>query len=394
MPEQNAWTISKRTVDALPADGKDALYWDRNLPGFGIRVYASGRKAYIVQCRGPSGSRRVTIGRHGAVAPDHARKKAAVIIDRIKCGEDPVPAPPRPEPTVADLAERYLAGHVEVNCKASSLATYRQLLDKHILPALRTMPIRSVEPHHITAFHYALRATPVTANRAIDILHKMFSLAEAWELRLAGTNPCRSVRRYKEEKRERFLTPPEVRRLGRVLDAAEAEGGTKAYAVAAIRLMMLTGCRKAEILTLRWDDMDRTAREFRLRDSKSGPRSVPLTSTVIDVLANIPRVAGNPWVIAGVKPGTHLSNIHEHWYPLRARAGLEDVRLHDLRHTYASRALALGESLTMIGKLLGHSKVATTARYAHLARDSEKASAANVGGSIGAHLMAQDTGVA
>ena len=163
----------------------------------------------------------------------------------------------------------------------------------------------------------------------------------------------------------------------------EAEGGTKAYAVAAIRLMMLTGCRKAEILTLRWDDMDRTAREFRLRDSKSGPRSVPLTSTAIDVLANIPRVAGNPWVIAGVKPGTHLSNIHEHWYPLRARAGLEDVRLHDLRHTYASRALALGESLTMIGKLLGHSKVATTARYAHLARDSEKASAAKVGGSIG-----------
>ena len=277
MPEQHARAISKRTVDALPADGKDALYWDRDLPGFGIRVYASGRKAYIVQCRGPKGSRRVTIGRHGAVAPDHARKKAAVIIDRIKCGEDPAPEPPRPEPTVADLAARYLAGHVEVNCKAASLASYRQLLDKHILPALRTMPIRSVEPAHITTFHYALRATPVTANRAIDILHKMFSLAEAWELRPAGTNPCRSVRRYKEEKRERFLTPAEVRRLGRVLDAAEAEGGTKAYAVAAIRLMMLTGCRKAEILTLRWDDLDRTAREFRLRDSKIGPRSVPLT---------------------------------------------------------------------------------------------------------------------
>ena len=153
---------------------------------------------------------------------------------------------------------------------------------------------------------------------------------------------------------------------------------------------MLTGCRKSEILTLRWDDVDRTAGELRLRDAKTGARMVPLTPTALEVLADIPRVPGNPWVFVGKKPGTRLSSIDQHWQRLRVRAGLDDVRIHDLRHTYASRALALGESLTMIGKLLGHSKVGTTARYAHLARDTEKASAAKVAGSISADIMPED----
>ena len=395
MPGRHHRAISKRTVDALTADGKDAIYRDRDLPGFGVRVSASGRKTYVVQCRGPNGSRRVTIGQHGAIAPEQARKEAAGIIDRIKRGEEPVPPPPRPEHTMADLAERFMRAHVEVNCKASTAEFYRMALDKHILPALGTMPVRAVERAHVTNLHYELRARPVTANRAIDIMSKMFSLAEAWDLRPAGSNPCRAVRRYKEEKRERFLAPDEVRRLGRVLMEAEAEGGASVYAVAAIRLLMLTGCRLNEILSLRWDNVDRTAREFRLLDNKTDPRSVPLTPTVIDVLAAIPRARGNPWVIVSSRPGAHhLTSIREHWYRLRAQAGLEDMRIHDLRHSYASRALALGESLTMIGRLLGHTKVSTTARYAHLARDTEKVSAARVGGSIGAHLVTEHAGAA
>ena len=394
MPARDALAISKRAVDALPTNGKDALYWDRHLPGFGVRVAASGRKTYIVQSRGPNGSVRVTIGPHGTITPDQARKQAAATIDRIKRGEDPVPPPPRPEPVVADLAERFMRAHVEVNCKPSSAEFYRLALDKHVLPALGAMPVRAVERAHVTALHHALRDRPVMANRVIDILSKMLTLAEAWDLRPAGKNPCRSVRRYKEEKRERFLAPDEVRRLGRVLTEAEAEGGASVYAVAAIRLLMLTGCRLNEVLTLRWDDVDRTARELRIRDGKTGPRSVPLTPTVMDVLGAIPRVPGNHWVIAGTRSGAHLPSIRRHWDRFRAKADLEDIRIHDLRHSYASRALALGESLTMIGRLLGHTKVSTTARYAHLARDTEKASAARVGGSIGAHLVAEDTGAA
>ena len=151
----------------------------------------------------------------------------------------------------------------------------------------------------------------------------------------------------------------------------------------ALRLLMLTGCRLSEILTLRWEDVRLEANEIQLRDSKTGPRVVPLSPAAARVLAGLPRVAANPWVIVGRKPGTRLPHIHYYWYLVRERAGLKDVRLHDLRHSFASRALALGESLPMIGKLLGHSKIQTTARYAHLARDSVKVSAAKVAASIG-----------
>ena len=157
-------------------------------------------------------------------------------------------------------------------------------------------------------------------------------------------------------------------------------------AIAAIRLLMLTGCRKGEILTLRWDDVDRTVRELRLRDSKSGPRMVPLTPAVEKVLDGIPRAEGNPWVIPSRKPGIHLPELTYYWERITARAGVHGVRIHDIRHSYASHALALGESLTMIGRLLGHAKVGTTGRYAHLVRDAEKA-AAEVGDSIGAHVV-------
>ena len=167
----------------------------------------------------------------------------------------------------------------------------------------------------------------------------------------------------------------------------EAEGRVSAHAAAAIRLLMLTGCRCGEILDLRWEDVHLAASELRLRDSKTGPRAVPLSPAAARVLAELPRVAGNPWVIVGRKPGGRLSQITYHWHRVRARAGLEDVRVHDLRHSFASRALALGESLTMIGRLLGHSKIQTTARYAHLAGDSVKLSAAKVAASIGADIL-------
>ena len=154
-----------------------------------------------------------------------------------------------------------------------------------------------------------------------------------------------------------------------------------------IRLLMLTGCRSKEIATLRWDDVNRSAGELPLRDTKTGSRMVPLTPTALAVLNGIDRVSGNPWVFVGQKPASHVSSLANHWHRLRVRADLEDVRLHDLRHSHASRALALGEGLSMIGKLLGHRKVKTTARYAHLARDTERVSAARVAGSIEANIL-------
>ena len=224
MPRRAELTLSKRTVDGLAVEGKDAVFWDRELTGFGVRVYPSGRKIFVVQSRGPGGSKRIALGRHGELTVEQARKQAVVVIDRIKRGENPVAGPPEPAFTVDDLAQRYLETHVAVNCNAHTAGIYRGSLDNHILPALGTMPIGSVGRPEASALHYGLRDTPRAANRALMVLSKMFSLAEDWGLAPVGGNPCRFVRRYKEGMRERFLTPDEYRRLGRALCALEARG--------------------------------------------------------------------------------------------------------------------------------------------------------------------------
>ena len=382
-------TISKRTVDGLSAGDKDAVFWDRELPGFGVRVYPSGAKVYVVQCRAEGKSRRITLGRHGVISADQARRKAALAIARIKGGEAPEPAP-ADKVTVAALAERYLKEYVAVHCKPSSAKVYRRVLDKFILPVYGDLAVEAVEREHVSALHYRLRDIPYQANRVLDIESKLFNLAELWGLRREGGNPCRFVRKYKERKRERFLSDEEFRRLGEVLNEMEATGSVSAYAAAAIRLLMLTGCRRNEIVTLRWEDVDLEAGELRLPDGKTGARLVPLSPTAAEVLSRLPRRTDNPWVIPGSKPGAHLADLQPPWERVRKRAGLDDVRIHDLRHSFASRALALGESLPMIGKLLGHTQVETTARYAHLARDSVKASASRIAGSIGADILAKD----
>ena len=389
MSKRPAKKITKRMVDALSARGNAGIAWDRDLPGFGVRLYPTGRITYVVQSRGPNGSRRATLGEHGDITPDQARKRAAAAIDRIKSGREALAREPEPELTVEDLARQCLVRYVDVQCKDSTAKLYRQLLASHILPALGEMPVVEVQREHIAALHYALRDRRGQANNALWVLSKMFSLAEAWGQRPAGSNPCRSVRAYKLKRRDRFLSRAEYRLIGRMLREAESNGSAWPAAVAAIRLLMLTGCRRQEIATLQWDDVDRTAGHLRLQDSKTGSRMIPLTPTALEVLDGIRPVPGNSWVFVGRKQGAHVSQLTSHWHRLRAKMprSLHDVRLHDLRHSYASHALALGESLSMIGKLLGHTSMGTTARYAHLARDTEKASAAKVAATIEADIL-------
>ena len=386
-------SISSRAVDRVAVE-KDTVFWDREVTGFGVRVYASGGKVYVAQARGPDGPKRVTVGRHGVIGAEEARRRASLIIARIRAGEEPVPEPLAAKlangPKVAQLAARYMAEHVAVRCKANTERTFRSLLDRHVLPALGKVPVAAVGREEALEFHEALAGLPTTANMAVKMLSHMFAMAESWGLVAQGTNPWRFVTRYPTGRRERFLTDTEYERLGRVLEDAERGargGGASAPAVAALRLLMLTGCRKEEILALKWDDIDLKARELRLADGKTGARTVSLASEAVEVLEGIPRVTGVPWVISGKRAGTRMRKLDDAWLRLRARAGLEDVRIHDLRHSYASRALALGESLTMIGRLLGHREIETTARYAHLARDSVNEAAARVADSIADDIM-------
>ncbi len=227
------------------------------------------------------------------------------------------------------------------------------------------------------------------ANRTLGVLSKMFNMAEVWGLRTDGSNPCLHIKRLKEEKRERFLSAEEFRRLGAVLDEILETGSESRSAVVAIRLLMLTGCRLSEIQKLRWEHVDLDAGELNLPDTKTGRRAVPLAPSAVRLLAGLPR-DDNPWVIVGRKAGSYLTDLQHPWRRIREQAELPNVRIHDLRHSFASRALALGEGLPMIGKLLGHTQVQTTARYAHLARDTVKASAARIGDSIDDDLDAAE----
>lgn len=209
------------------------------------------------------------------------------MIDRIRRGEDPVPRAPAPESTVAHLAARFMKAHVEVNCRPKTVETLGAIVRLHVVPQLGTLAISA-------ALHDGMRGTPYQANRTVDTIARMYSLAEAWGLVPPDRNPCRSVRRYRERPRERFLSAGEYRRLGAALDAAEADGSVIASAIAAIRLLLLTGCRKMEIVRLRWDDLDRTAGEIGLTDAKTGTRRVPPTPAAKWVLGRIARDDGNP----------------------------------------------------------------------------------------------------
>ena len=384
-------TISKRTVDALKVE-KDTLFWDSELAGFGVRVHPTGRKVYVVQTRaGGEAAKRVTIGRHGVITAEEARRRAALVISRIKAGKDPVAEPLAVKlaegPTVGQLAERYLEEHVAVRCKPKTEATYRLIVAKHILPRLGKRPALAVGHAEVTELHHALSATPVMANQVVDLLSRIYNLAEDRGQIPEMSNPCRAVAKNRERKRERFLTEEEFRRLGRVLDEAETCKGVSVHAVAAIRLLLLTGCRKGEILNLRWSEVDLEAGELHLPETKTGPRTIVLSPEAASVLARIPRLADNPFVIPGKIGGKAMRNLNDPWEIVCERAGLEDMRLHDCRHSYASRALALGESLPMIGRLLGHTQVETTARYAHLAKDSVHDSAVRVADSIAADIL-------
>ena len=209
MPRRSTLRLTKRIVDGLSVDDKDAVFWDRDLSGFGVRVHATGRKVYVVQSRGPAGLKRVSLGPVAGRSIEQRRREAAEIIDRIKRGEDPLPPAVAPEPTVTDLALQFLKAHVATRCKPGTARNYRMALDLHILPALGEMALKEVGRQEVGALHHELRATPAMANRVLWVLSRMFALAEVWAMAPPGKNPCRHVRPFRQTARERFLTPAE-----------------------------------------------------------------------------------------------------------------------------------------------------------------------------------------
>ncbi len=268
--------ITKRAVDAVQPNGADQFLWDSDLKGFGLKVTAGGNKVYILQYRkGGRGAptRRVTIGRHGALTPDQARKEAARLSGAVAHGADPAAArsAEKAAPTVTALTERFLAEHVATKTKPRTAAEYRRLVANIVVPTIGRKRVRDVTRADISRLHHERRDTPYDANRALAVLSKMFTLAEKWGERADGSNPCRHVERYAERRRERMLSADE---FGRLADALKASGRSP-YILAAIKLLIFTGARLSEILDLRWEWVDFERGEARLPDSNRRQDAAP-----------------------------------------------------------------------------------------------------------------------
>jgi len=374
--------ITKHVIDGLTKRAKDYFVWDGELRGFGVRVLKSGRVSYVVQYRTGGRVRRNTFSAVGTMTPDEARKHARELLVAVDKGGDPVAdiQAQRRTPNLAAFCDQFLSDHVAHRCKPHTERDYRRSIALYIKPHLGTFKVGDVKRQDIARLHHSLSRTPYQANRALAVLSKLFNIAEVWELRPDGSNPCRHVKKYPERKRERYLTPEEMLSLGTVLETSERDGSEPASVILAIRLLMLTGARLGEIQTLKWDYVRNGY--LALPDSKTGPKRIELGGAAMQLLARAKRVRGNPYVITGMAEGEHWNDLQRPWRRIRKKAQLPDLRIHDLRHSYASLAASDGESLTIIGKLLGHTQSQTTARYAHLAPASVRATAERIADAI------------
>jgi len=314
--------ITKRLVEAAEVCEKDYIICDNELRGFAVRVLPSGKRYYLVQYRIGTRYRRMSIGQHGVLTAETARRTAFNLLAAVKDGKDPAGERQagRKALTVAELSQRFEKEHIAVCLKPGTAREYRRNLRRFILPAIGRLKAADVTKADIARLHHDLRHIPYQANRNLEVISKMFNLAELWGLRPDGSNPRRHIKKYPEEKRERYLSPAELAALGEALSMAEQEGVEDPYAIAAIRLLIFTGCRLNEIMTLKWDYVDFEARCLRLPDTKTGARIVHLGAPTLEVLSRIERLPDNPWVICGKKPGTRRTDLQPPWQRFRKRA--------------------------------------------------------------------------
>jgi integrase len=411
--------ITKRVVDGLRPRAREFAVWDGKLPGFGVRVRSSGAMSYVVVYRAGAGrgapARRFTIASVGKTTPEAARRRAKAILGAVAHGHDPAgeKIAERGTLTVAALADRFMSDHVEQKRKPGTIAFYRHLLDKIIKPELGANKADKLTRSQVARLHGKLKATPFQANRVLAAIGSMFAFAGRTGIVAEGTNPARRIEQFKEHRRERFLTGEELVRLGAAIREAETQGipwdvdekkpkakhlpksknrftKISSSGAAAIRLLLFTGCRLREILHLKWGQVDLERGLLFLADSKTGRKTVVLNAPALAVLTSLDRVGS--YVVPGDDPEKPRADLKRPWEAVANRAGLDGVRLHDLRHTYASFGAGTGLGLPIIGKLLGHTQVSTTQRYAHLDADPLRRASESIGGRIAAALDGKRSG--
>ena len=362
--------LTKRLIDRLAYRGENGnrdVRWDALLPGFGIRVYPNGKKSFVLNYRINGRKRLMVLGAFGALTLDQARNSARRHLAAIIDGTDPIEK--RRKITagnaVKDLAVVYLERHAKLHKK--SWKDDERRIQKYILPAWRNLRVSNIKRADVAALHRKIgQHHPYEANRILELLSKMFSLARRWGfVGEDAINPTKDIDKFKEHKRDRWVTPEEVPRLVWAINQER-----NVYAKTALWLYLLTGVRKSELLKAQWADVNWARGELKLPETKAGRMHyVPLSGPALAILRKVPRLEKNPYVLPGHKQGRHLINIQKPWQRVRAKAGLQDVRLHDLRRTVGSWLAQSGNSLHLIGRVLNHSSPATTAIYAHFAQD-------------------------
>jgi integrase len=409
--------ITKRLVNSLKPAAQDYFVWDDTLRGFGLRLQPTGAKSYVVKYRAGSGrgapTRRVTLGRVGTLTPDEARALARKTLGAVAHGSDPatLKAAERRASTLRELAEIFLVEHVETKRKQTTAAHYRSLLKNVVLPELGSRKAEQVTPSDLAKLHAKMHGRPYQANRMLEVVGSLYSFAGKRKILPLGFNPARGIEQYPEKGRERYLSADELSRLGDAIREAETVGlpyeidetkptakhapreahrRTKIapYAAAAVRLLILTGARLREILHLKWEHVDLERGLLLLPDSKTGKKAIVLNAPALAILVNLPRIGA--YVIAGQAAGTEAdkprADLNRPWRAIVKRAGLNGLRLHDLRHTHASVGAGLGLGLPIIGKLLGHTQPSTTARYAHLDNDPVRRASEHIGTRLAAAM--------
>ncbi len=382
--------ITKQVVATAKSQDREVIIWDTDVPGLGLRVTPSGARSYILKTRIGGGRsapvRKPTLGKAGDLTPDQARTKARAWKALAADGVDPARHQQVAGRTVADLCAEYLEVHAP---RKRSGEDDRAKINMHVLPRLGRRLVQDVIHADVERLHRAMKATPYSANRVVALLSKMFSLAMKWGW--VDRNPAKGVEKYPEERRDRFLSPDEVSRLTEALkvyvDTAHRQKEAQKVSVV-FRLLMLTGARRSEVLTMMWDHVDLETGHWTKPSSHTKQKRehrVPMSPPALELLGEIRARAGGTGYVFPSRPGAkhpHLTELKGAWAKICKLAGLDGVRIHDLRHTYASILVSGGASLSLIGALLGHTQTATTARYAHLMDDPLREATTRVGAVI------------
>lgn len=398
--------LTKKLVGGLKPQARDYMTWDDQIKGFGVRVWPEKkseadtgkcRKVYLLKYRvggGRGGTmRKPTIGVHGTITCAKAREIAVDWAGKVADGGDPSQDrhEQREAPTVKELCDHYIEEYAEPNKGKRSVEEDRRNIRLHIKPTLGKKKVTTVTGDDIRQLYRSMRDKPTGANRVLALLRTMFNLIETdilgkkWKLRPVNSNPCRSItkiEKYPETSRERLLSADEWKRLADCLLKTDEP----ANAVTAIRLLIFTGCRLSEILTLKWECVDIENACLSLPESKTGAKTIYLNAPALEVLANTKVIKDNPYVVTGRKKGHRFVGLQKPWQEIRKAAELDGLRLHDLRHAFASTGVSGGLSLPIIGKMLGHTQASTTERYAHLASDPVRKANEAIGATIAAAM--------